>query len=171
MRKIVIVLSILFLVFLDLGSKMFVEDTVFWSWKEICTYRNLNTAATPEYCEQNILRISKFISLELSYNDGIAFSIPLEWMALKIITIFIFLFLLFIYIKEEYPKNSRLLDAAYVAIFAGALSHSYERIFIWHVVDFISVKYFAILNLADILISIWALLILYAYVYYYRKHR
>jgi lipoprotein signal peptidase len=61
--------------------------------------------------------------------------------------------LLSVYIREEYPKNSRLLDTAYVAIFSGALSHAYERIFIGHVVDFIAVKYFAILNLADILIS------------------
>ncbi len=171
MRKIVIIISILFLVFFDLGSKIFIEDTVFGSWKEICTNPELNSAATPEYCEQNTLRISNFFSIELSHNNGIAFSLPIEWLLLKIITLSIILFLLFIFIKDEYPKNSRLIDTAYTFIFAGALSHAYERIFVWHVVDFIAVKYFAILNLADILISIWAFLILFSYGYYYRKHR
>lgn len=171
MRKIVIIISILFFVFLDLGSKIFIEDTVFGSWKEICSNPELNSAATPEYCEQNILRISNFFSLELSHNSGIAFSLPIQWIPLKIITVLIFLFLVFLYIKEEYPKNSRLLDTAYVAILAGALCHLYERLFVGYVVDFIAVKYFAILNLADILISIWAFLVLFSYVYYYRKHR
>ncbi len=169
MRKIVIIISILFLVFLDLGSKMFIEDTVFGSWKEICASPELNSAAIPEYCDQNTLKISSLFSIELSRNYGIAFSLPIEGIPLKIITVLILLFLIFLYIKEEYPKNSRLLDTAYVAIFAGAIAHTYERIFVGHVLDFIAVKYFAILNLADILISTWAFLILFSYVYYYRK--
>ena len=171
MRKILIIISILFLVFLDLGSKIFIEDTVFWSWKAICANPALNSNATEEYCQNDTLVLSKYFSLQLSHNVGIAFSLPIEWIPLKIITIVILLFLLSFYIREEYPKNSRLLDTAYVCIFAGAWSHAYERIFIWHVVDFIALKYFAILNLADILISIWALLIIYSYVYHNRKHR
>lgn len=171
MRKIVIIISIFFLVFLDLGSKIFVENTVFWSWKGICASPEFSSAATPEYCKENTLILSKYFSLQLSYNEGIAFSLPIKWIPLKIITIFILLWLLYFYVREEYPKDSRLLDTAYVAIFSGAISHAYERIFVWHVVDFIAVKYFAILNVADILISIWAFLIMYSYVYYYRKHR
>ena len=49
-------------------------------------------------------------------------------------------------------------------IFSGAISHAYERIFHGQVVDFIAVKYFAILNFADIFISIGAFLIFCAYV-------
>jgi signal peptidase II len=62
--------------------------------------------------------------------------------------------LLFYYTRYEYPKNSRYIDIAYGFIFSGALSHTYERIFVGYVVDFISVKYFAILNFADIFISV-----------------
>ena len=171
MRKIVIIISILFLVFLDLGSKIFVEDYVFGSWKNICVYPWLNSAATPEYCERNSISISEFLSIHLSYNTGIAFSFPLEGLLLKIITIFLIVGLCFFYIREEYKKNSRLIDVAYVCIFSWALSHAYERLWYWQVVDFISVKYFAIFNLADILISIWAFLIIFSYVYYNRKHR
>ncbi len=171
MRKIVIIISIFFLVFLDLGSKIFVENTIFGSWKAICVNPELNTSATREYCQENTIILSEFFTIRLSYNEGIAFSLPIEWIPLKIITIFILLWLLYFYVREEYPKDSRLLDTAYVAIFSGAISHAYERIFVWHVVDFIAVKYFAILNVADILISIWAFLIIYSYVYYYRKHR
>ena len=69
-------------------------------------------------------------------------------------TVSIILAILYHYVTLDYKKESTLLDLAYASILAGALSHAYERIFNGYVIDFILVKYFAILNLADILISI-----------------
>jgi signal peptidase II len=115
--------------------------------------------------------IWEYLGLKLSYNTGIAFSLPIRWVFLQIITILILLGLGYYYLKEEYPKRSSLLDMGYGLILAWALSHAYERIFIGHVVDFISVKYFAILNFADIFISVWALLIIFAYVRLHRTRR
>ena len=78
MRKIVIIISIFFLVFLDLGSKIFVENTIFGSWKAICVNPELNTSATREYCQENTIILSEFFTIRLSYNEGIAFSLPIE---------------------------------------------------------------------------------------------
>lgn len=123
-------------------------------------------------CESNYEYFPIFgdwIGIQLSYNTGIAFSIPIEWILLKIITVVILLGLAYFYIREEYPKNSRLLDFWYTLIFAWAISHAYERIFVWHVVDFIFVKYFAILNFADIFISVGAGILIFTYVYLSRN--
>lgn len=106
--------------------------------------------------------IGEFLRLQLSYNSGIAFSIPLEWIILKWVTLFALFAILYYYVREEFRKSKNSLDVAYIFIFAGAISHAYERIYIGHVVDFIAVKYFAILNFADIFITIGAfILILY----------
>ncbi|MBP6981670.1 signal peptidase II [Candidatus Gracilibacteria bacterium] len=109
-------------------------------------------------------------SLKLAYNRGVAFSLPISGLFLQILTILIIGFLGKHFYQVEYPKKSRLLDFGYMLIFSGAISHAYERIFHGQVVDFIAVKYFAILNFADIFISIGAFLIFCAYVIH-RKHR
>lgn len=111
-----------------------------------------------------------FLKLQLSYNSGVAFSLPISGLPLQIITVILIAWLLYYYFHEEYPKNKKLLDVGYTLIIAWAISHAYERIFIGHVIDFVAVKYFAILNFADIFISIGAFLIIFSYVMN-RKHR
>lgn len=54
-------------------------------------------------------------------------------------------------------------------VISGALCHGYERIVNGYVVDFISVKYFAIFNFADIFISVGFGLIVLSYFLYERK--
>jgi signal peptidase II len=112
---------------------------------------------------------SDFIQLKLSYNTGIAFSFPIEWIPLQIITVLLIWAIVYQYFAIEYAKESKLLDIAYVLILSWAISHAYERIFIWHVIDFIAVKYFAILNFADIFISVWVFFLLVYYVRYERS--
>ena len=147
MRRIVIILIfILVLISIDIISKNYVTSMPSGGY----------TALFGEY-----------IGLQLSYNPGIAFSLPITGLPLQIITILVVIWLIWYYIRYEYAKNSHLIDTAYWCIFAWALSHAYERIFVGHVIDFISVKYFAILNFADIFISIGACLIFF--VYYVRK--
>ncbi len=115
--------------------------------------------------------IGDFLQFKLSYNSGIAFSLPIEWIVLQIITIGLIWAIISTYIRWEYQKNSRILDLGYVFILSWAIPHAYERIFVGHVVDFIAVKYFAILNIADIFISMWVFLLILYYVRYefYRK--
>lgn len=111
----------------------------------------------------DIYLFGEWVRLDLSYNPWVAFSLPITGLPLQIITIILVSWLIWYYSHVEYPKKSTLLDSWYVLIIAGALSHAYERIFIWYVVDFISVQYFAILNFADIFISIGALLLFVGY--------
>ena len=108
-----------------------------------------------------------YLRLQLSYNPGVAFSLPIHWLPLQIITIILIIGLLYYLFREEYPKNKELIDIGYTLILAGAISHGYERVFIWHVIDFIAVKYFAILNFADIFIFIGACILFISY--YVRK--
>ena len=150
MRRIVIILlSIIGLVSIDFFSKQYVESVLAGNIHEYFPI------------------LGEYLGISLSYNSGIAFSLPITGIPLQIITICILFCLFLYYFYTEYPKDLHILDIWYTLIFAGALSHAYERIFAGHVIDFISVKYFAILNFADIFITIGACFILF--VYYVRK--
>lgn len=150
MRRIVIILfSIVGLVSIDFLSKQYIQN-LFSNW-----------------IHEYIPILGEYIGIKLSYNSGIAFSLPITGIPLQIITISLVLGLCIYYFYVEYPKNIRLLDIWYSLILAWALSHTYERVFVGHVIDFISIKFFAILNFADIFISIGACFIIF--VYYVRK--
>lgn len=146
MRRIVtIILSIGGLISLDYLSKQYAVESL--------TTRDVSL-------------LGDWIGLQLSYNTGVAFSLPIRGIVLQILTVLLIAGIVYQYIHEEYSKKSKLLDAWYVLILAWALSHAYERIFVGHVVDFIAVKYFAILNFADIFISIGAACIVCYYIFY-----
>ena len=147
MRRIaIIIISILGLISTDVLSKNYISSITTGNYVSL---------------------FGEYIGLQLSYNPGIAFSLPITGLPLQIITALLVVGLIIYYIKEEYKKNSYLIDIWYAFILAWAISHGYERIFIWYVIDFISIKYFAILNFADIFISIGACLIFF--LYYVRK--
>ena len=114
--------------------------------------------------------ISDFITLYLVHNTGVAFSLPIRGVFLQILTVLLLAFIIFYFIRFEYRKNARLLDIGYALILWGALSHAYERIVYGKVIDFIAVKYFAVLNFADIFISIGVLLLFLYYLFYERHH-
>ena len=154
MKRVVPLFSLLiFLIFVDLGTKLLVTEMV--------------------PLEAYVPLLWEFLGIQRAYNIGIAFSLPLHGIPLQILTILLIWAILYVYIKDEYKKKSWILDIAYVAILAWALSHAYERIFIWHVVDYIFVKYFAILNFADIFISVGVLILAIHYLFheYTRKFR
>lgn len=150
MRRLATVLSsIVVLVCIDFFSKQYIESIF------------------AENLHQYFPILWEYLGIRLSYNTGIAFSLPVTGLPLQIITLILIVWLFFYYFRVEYPKHAWLLDVGYSLILAWALSHAYERIFVGHVIDFISVKYFAILNFADIFISIGACFIFF--IYYVRK--
>lgn len=110
--------------------------------------------------DETINLIWNFIYLKYSENTWIAFSIPITWLFLKIITIVIIIAIFYYYLKHESIKKNKLIDLSFWLILAGALANAYERIFNSYVIDFIWVQYFAIFNLADAFISIWVILYL-----------
>lgn len=109
--------------------------------------------------------------LKLSYNSWVAFSLPIHGIPLQIMTFFLVGVIFLYYFRTERLRKSFLLDFAYACILSWALPHLYERVFVGHVVDFLSVKYFAILNFADIFISVWVFFILLYYFQYERSQR
>lgn len=148
MRIFAIIILTSILIAFDMSSKQFIEMLWFWVSRDALSI------------------IWEYLTVELSYNTGIAFSLPIRGIALQILTVWLICAIIYQYASEEYRKKSKLLDISYAFILAWALSHGYERIFVGHVVDFISVKYFAILNFADIFISLGAVGIIIYYLFY-----
>jgi signal peptidase II len=148
MRKFAIIALAILLIGIDSYTKYYAELHLGW--------------------DQYIPLFHDFIWFKLSYNTGIAFSLPVEWIFLRVLTVLLLVWILFYYIHDEYQKKSRLLDIWYAFILSGAIGHTYERLFVGHVIDFIAVKYFAILNFADIFISVGALFLVLAYGIYSR---
>ncbi len=168
MRTYILIFSVWFLIGLDLVSKFFFQNLYFW---KICDILN-NSLDIFTLChtEKYIPILWEYFWFQLASNNWVAFSLPLQGYFLQIVTVVIIGFLGRYYIQTEYKKKSKLLDIGYALIFAWAISHAYERIFHGYVVDFIAVKYFAILNFADIFISVGAFLIFCAYALSW-KHR
>lgn len=104
-----------------------------------------------------------YVKLKLIYNDWIAFSIPLKWLILKIITLSVIILISYYYFQFEKRKKDKLLDLWYALILWWAIGNWFDRLFYWSVLDIISVKYFAIFNFADIFINIWVIIILFYY--------
>lgn len=98
--------------------------------------------------------VGERFGIQLVYNSGIAFGLPLTGTLLKILTFAIFVGLVYYYVNYEYSKHQKVIDIAFVLIFAGGVPHLYERIFMGRVVDFFALKYFAIFNTADIFITV-----------------
>lgn len=115
---------------------------------------------------QEIILIPNFLSFQYAQNTGIAFSLPLTGVALKIVTVILIFGIFYYYWKEERSKKSSLLNVSYCLIFAWAIWNAWERLLRNYVTDFISVEHFAIFNIADSCISIWALGIIYYYLRY-----
>jgi signal peptidase II len=132
---------ILWLIGLDVLTKYWAENILLWS----------------------LSIIPQILSLEYAQNIGIAFSIPLTWTPLKVITVILIFGIFLYYWKEEKKKDSKLINISYALIFAGAIGNAWERIFKSYVTDMISVEYFAIFNLADSYITLGAALIMYYY--------
>ncbi|MDA9129086.1 signal peptidase II [Candidatus Gracilibacteria bacterium] len=116
-----------------------------------------------EYFQQAFVIINGLLSFQYVENTGIAFSIPVTGLFLKILTVVLIFGIFWYYWREERPKNSKLLDMSFALIFAGALGNAWERIFIGYVTDFIALERFAVFNLADSYISLGAAGVLWFY--------
>lgn len=89
-------------------------------------------------------------------NPGIAFSLPLTGIVLKIVTIVLILGLFGYYLSQEAEKKNKYIHIAFWLILGWAIGNGIERIYYGSVTDFIGVTGFAVMNIADIAISIGA---------------
>jgi signal peptidase II len=114
------------------------------------------------YLTEKINILWDFVFLQYILNTWIAFSIQLPTILLKTLTI-VLIIGIFIYYKTERKliKNTKNFDISFWLILWWALGNAYERIRYEQVIDFLWIKYFSIMNFADIFISIWALLYIF----------
>lgn len=114
------------------------------------------------YLTEKINILWDFVFLQYILNTWIAFSIQLPSIVLKVLTI-VLIIVIFYYYKTEKKlyKNNKLLDISFWLILWWALGNAYERILHEQVIDFLWVKYFAIMNFADVFISLGAIIYIY----------
>lgn len=101
-----------------------------------------------------MIELLPFLSLRYAENIGIAFSLPLTGIFLKLVTLALIFGIIYYYWNYERAKQSAVLNTAFILIISGALGNAWERIFKGYVIDFLSVPGFAVFNLADSYISI-----------------
>ena len=119
--------------------------------------------------DQVISVIPKLFSFVYTENTGAAFSILSDktWFLSLVSIIFCIGVVIFWIIKK--PQN-RLLCMSVAMIFAGALGNSIDRVMYGHVVDFIRTDFidFPIFNVADISITIGAILMMVYVIFFDR---
>lgn len=122
------------------------------------------------HLKEKIPLLGDFLYIQLVFNPWIAFSVQLNTILLKILTISLIFVIFWYYRKEEKKKQIFLIDISFALILGGALGNAYERIFSWEVVDFIGVKYFSVFNWADIFLSLGIILYLIYIIFLSKKY-
>jgi len=112
-----------------------------------------------------------WVFFQKTANTGAAFSFPIEWLPLQMLTILLIGAILYYYFKHEENRKNTFVQASYGLIIGSALSHAYERICVGHVVDFVWVKYFAIFNFADIFITAGAIILVLTHLWVWKQKK
>lgn len=95
--------------------------------------------------------LGPLVQFNFSANYGIAFSLPL---ARNLIVIMVLLIIFYLYklLIDSFKEKTLAKVTGFSLIITGALSNLFDRINFGYVVDYIEVRYFSILNLADVMI-------------------
>ena len=101
-------------------------------------------------------------NLEYTQNTGIAFSIPIPYLALVIFNIILIGVVIFLAVKELDLSKS-VSKIAVALILGGGLGNLIDRLVNGSVIDFISIWKYPSFNLADTYITIGVLLIVVFY--------
>lgn len=105
---------------------------------------------------ERLIIVKDFLYIQYVENDGIAFSINIPH--IKIATIFLIIMITYFYFIEERKKREPVIDLAFWLIIWWAIWNWIERVLNWKVIDFIWVNGFSVMNMADIFISLWAII-------------
>ena len=138
--EITLILTIIFAVLIDQFTKLIFKNKI--------------------YFENSI------ISIRYSQNLGSSLSIfsNIDNYSFYLSIISIIILIGIFYLFKEFAKDK--IDRFILIFFtAGLIGNTIDRIFTGHVVDFISIKYFFIFNIADIYLSLAFILIVYIHIY------
>jgi len=104
--------------------------------------------------------IGNFFSFAFTPNYYMAFSLPIGGWVLNA-AILIALGILTYYLVNLKNKNRNIMEVYLVFfILAGALSNIIDRLVCGYVIDYLHLQYFTVFNVADIMISIGALILI-----------
>lgn len=121
----------------------------------------------------SITLIPKTLSLDYHENNGAVWGIMSGKIAfLIILSIAIFFFILYLYLKIPQDKKYNILKILSVFIMAGAIGNFIDRCYLGYVVDFIYFELidFPVFNLADTYLTVSCILLLLLSVFYYKDH-
>lgn len=105
--------------------------------------------------------IGKIFSFHFATNNYIAFSLPLGGHLATIIIGLIIISLLYYIIRLIASKNSQINEILLLTIIVlGAISNILDRLQYGYVIDYLSLRYFTVFNLADIMISIGCIILI-----------
>lgn len=102
--------------------------------------------------------LDNFFTFTFTPNYYIAFSLPVSGLILTVLIGAIILALIIFLGYLIKTRQNKLLAAGLFLILLGALSNFIDRLSLGYVVDYLYLKYFTVFNLADIYISIGALI-------------
>jgi signal peptidase II len=94
------------------------------------------------------------------FPSAIAFSLPISGPILNIVIVSIVLGLIFYLIYLIKHRYAFIIIATLLALTLGALSNALDRLTYGYVIDYLDVLNFTVLNIADILISIRAFILI-----------
>ncbi|MBI4994306.1 signal peptidase II [Candidatus Peregrinibacteria bacterium] len=114
------------------------------------------------YLSQPIEIIPQFFQLVLSFNKGIAFSIPIPNAAMIFLTPLLAAALIWLIIKNCSPEK-RATKFCMIFIAAGAIGNFINRLWTGAVIDFLDFSFWPSFNLADAYLTIGALLLIIFY--------
>jgi len=100
------------------------------------------------------------LKLKTAFNCGIAFGIPVNYQLFFYLYIIIFFSLVWLLVKEYKNKNITL-SMAFIFVIIGSFSNFLDRVFNGQVVDYIDLKYYSVFNIADIMIVVGVIIILF----------
>ncbi len=104
--------------------------------------------------------VKNFFQLELFKNYNIAFGLPAPQNLIIVFNIFILAGLVYYFLILNYRQGRVLLKISLLLIIVGGVSNLYDRLNYGFVADYINIFYFPVFNLADVMISLGAALIL-----------
>jgi signal peptidase II len=111
---------------------------------------------------QIIKLLGNFFSFHFAANPFLAFSLPLGGLIINIpiILIIILLLIYIFYLLNKKEKNISEIILL-IIIFIGAFSNLFDRLVYGYVIDYLELKYFTIFNLADVMISFGAIILIF----------
>lgn len=126
--------------------------------------------------DNKITIIPDFLSLELLWNRGAAFGILQDSRVFFcILTIVVCLIIEFYYFRIPNEKEFRFLKITFVILLSGAIGNLVDRIKRGSVIDYIAFTFgtyhFPSFNVADMFVSVSAILMLILIVFYYKDEQ